>query len=98
MSAAGKWNVHMDTPLGAQNFVWSLQQTGQGWTGVMDAQSGRSELKNVKIDDDRIGFDARVGTPMGALDVTFTGEVQGDRISGSCRTAFGSYQFSGQRA
>lgn len=97
-SAAGKWSISMNTPLGAQNFVWDLRSGADGWTGAMDSQSGRSELKDLQVDGDQIQCQSRVQTPLGSLDLTFDATVDGERIGGTCRTSYGAFRFSGRRA
>jgi hypothetical protein len=98
MSVAGKWQISMDTPIGAQKFTWDLQQAGAEWQGTMSAPTGNSELSNVQVSGDSVGCSARVTTPLGQVDVTFDGAVSGDKIGGTCRTQFGNFQFSGERA
>jgi hypothetical protein len=78
--------------------VWDLQDAGGGWTGTMDAQTGRSELNDIKVSGDTFAFAARVNSPMGSLNLTFTGTVMGDQITGTCKTMFGNSQFTGTRA
>ena len=97
MSVAGKWNVTMDTPIGRQKFVWDLQQSDDAWKGTMDGQAGKSDLNNIRVDGDSVGFDTRVNSPMGAINLTFDGSVSGDQISGTCKTMFGNTQFTGAR-
>ena len=98
MSVAGKWQISMDTPIGTQKFTWDLQQAGGGWKGTMSAPNGSSELSNMQVAGSNVGCNARVSTPLGQVDVTFEGAVTGDKIGGTCRTQFGNFQFSGERA
>jgi hypothetical protein len=98
MSVAGKWQISMDTPIGTQKFTWDLQQAGEAWKGTMTAPNGSSELGNVQVAGANVGCKANVSTPLGQVDVTFEGAVTGDKIGGTCRTQFGNFQFSGERA
>jgi hypothetical protein len=97
MSVAGKWNVTMDTPIGRQRFMWELQQSGDIWRGTMDGQAGKSDLNNIRVEGDSVGFDTRVVSPMGAINLTFEGAVSGDQITGACKTIFGNTRFTGVR-
>ena len=97
MSVAGKWNVSMDTPIGRQQFGWDLQENGGAWSGVMDGPTGRADLKDIRVSGDSVAFDTRINSPMGAINLAFSGAVQGDQISGTCKTMFGNAQFSGTR-
>lgn len=97
MSVAGKWNVTMNTPMGTQRFEWNLQETGGGWQGTMQAPTGTSDLKNIKVNADALSFDTRVKSPMGSLDLTFNGAVNGSQMNGDCKTMFGDVQFTAVR-
>lgn len=98
MSVAGKWNVTMDTPMGTQKLTWDFQPSGAGWTGTMDGTAGRADLTDIAVDGSNVSFRSRVSTPMGALNLTFQGAANGDRISGVCKTMFGDAKFEGSRA
>lgn len=97
MSVAGTWRITMDTPIGAQKFTWDLADTGSGWQGTMNAATGASQLSAVQVAGSNFGCQARVATPLGAVDVVFEGVVTGERIGGTCRTQYGNFQFSGER-
>ena len=45
-----------------------------------------------------LSLDAPVRYSRPSIDVTFEGAVDGDKIGGTCRTQFGNFQFSGDRA
>jgi quinohemoprotein ethanol dehydrogenase len=98
MTVAGKWNVTMDTPIGVQKFVWDLHSAAGEWRGTMEAASGRAELADIRVNGERVSFEANVSTPMGAVHVIFDGAVQGDQFTGAGRTKFGDFPFNGQRA
>jgi hypothetical protein len=98
MSVAGKWNVSMDTPIGRQQFGWDIQESGGAWSGVMDGPTGRAELRQIKVSGENVAFETRINSPMGAIDLNFSGAVAGDQISGMCKTMFGNVQFNGTRA
>lgn len=97
MSVAGKWQVSMDTPIGKQQFSWDLQEAGGAWQGSMDGQAGVTPLTDIKVDGGNVSFGTRVNSPMGTIDLTFSGAAAGNQISGVCKTMFGDMRFSGQR-
>lgn len=98
MSVAGKWNVTMDTPIGTQKFSWNLQESGGAWSGTMDSQGGPSQLSAVKVEGDKLSFNTTVQSPMGTVNLAFSGAVAGASVSGVCKTMFGDLAFSGARA
>jgi hypothetical protein len=87
----------MDTPIGTQKFVWTIQPAGAGWSGSMESRAGTSEMANVNVVGDRLSFDTAVNSPMGSVQLAFSGAAAGDTISGTCKTRFGDTQFSGVR-
>jgi hypothetical protein len=97
MSVAGSWQITMDTPIGTQKFTWDIKAAGEGWAGTMTGPTGTSELNDIRLDGSNLGMKARVDSPMGKLDLAFAGALQGNQISGTCRTQFGNLNFSGQR-
>ncbi len=98
MSAAGKWNISMDTPIGKQQFTWDVREGQNGWEGALQGPTGGAELKNVRVDGEQVQCESRVSGPMGPINLAFTGNITGDEISGTCKTAFGNAPFSGRRA
>ncbi|HEY4367311.1 MAG TPA: hypothetical protein VGN07_08770 [Steroidobacteraceae bacterium] len=98
MSIAGKWNVTMDTPIGTQQFTWDLQESAGAWTGTMNSQGGLSQLSGVKVEGDKLSFDTKVKSPMGSVNLAFSGAVSGAKVSGICKTMFGDIAFAGVRA
>lgn len=98
MSVAGKWNLTMDTPIGTQKFSWNLLESGGAWSGTMDSPGGLSQLSGVKVEGDKLSLDTAVQSPMGTVNLAFSGAVAGDSVSGVCKTMFGDLAFSGVRA
>ena len=100
MSVAGTWRVTMPTQIGTLQFVWDIAEEGEQWRGKMSGQPpvGNSELKDIKVNGSTISFLTTVQSPMGALQLTFTGTAAGESMSGSCKTRFGDNQFTAVRA
>jgi hypothetical protein len=99
MSIEGSWNVKMDTPMGTQQFTLSFSQSAGAWNGTLiNERTGNSELSGLKVDGDTVSFDTKVNSPMGSLKVTMNATVQGDAITGVCKTMLGNANFAGQRA
>jgi hypothetical protein len=98
MSVAGKWQVTMETPIGTQKFTWDLQESGGTWRGTMSGQAGVSDLTDIQVVGDAVRFATVVRSPMGPLNLSFDGALNGAALSGSCATQFGNMQFRGERA
>ena len=100
MSVAGTWRVTMPTQIGTLQFVWDIAEEGERWRGKMSGQApvGNSELKDIKVTGGTISFLTTVQSPMGALQVTFTGTAAGENMTGTCKTRFGDNPFTAIRA
>lgn len=98
MSFEGKYNVTIETPMGRQEGVLTLSQSGDELTGAMEAQGDSAEIKNGKVDGDKATWDVDVTKPM-PLTLSFEGTKSGDAISGSVQLgAFGQSTFSASAA
>ncbi|MEM9422627.1 MAG: hypothetical protein AAF986_08995 [Pseudomonadota bacterium] len=98
MSFEGTFNVVIDTPMGKQEGVLNLSQSGDDLTGTMEGQGDSTEIKNGKINGDSATWDVDVTKPM-PLTLSFDGNKDGDNISGSVKLgAFGQSTFQATKA
>lgn len=98
MSAAGKWNLSMDTPLGRQDFTCELRSSGGGWSGhVESAKTGRAALTNIHVEGNSVAFATAIKSLLGSVQASFSGVVEGDTVKGTCRSKFGDMKFTGTR-
>lgn len=97
MAIDGKWEITINSPLGAQKANLELKADGGTLTGSQSAAQGSGPLENGKIDGNTATWSAKITSPM-PMTLDFTGTVDGDKISGSVKAgAFGSFPFSGTR-
>ncbi|MDR3506733.1 MAG: hypothetical protein P4L64_02435 [Caulobacteraceae bacterium] len=98
MSAAGTWNVTVNSPMGAQPSTLTLAVDGGAVTGTQSAQGNTSPIANAKIDGDTVTWSNSITTPF-PMTLEFTGKVDGDTLNGTVKAgAFGSFPFTGSRA
>jgi hypothetical protein len=99
MSIAGQWAVTMSTPIGTMQFTWEFASEGSGWKGAMIGQPpvGNSELRSIDVSGDAVSFQTTTPSPMGALDLAFTGLVANEAMTGTCKTRFGDNAFAAKR-
>ncbi len=93
----GSWNTVTKSPMGDQAAVLTVASSGGTFTGSYSGAMGTTEVKNGKVDGDRLTgqFDITVPMPM-TLD--FDATVDGDAISGTVTAgAFGSFPLTGTR-
>lgn len=99
MAADGKWQLTINTPLGAQQSVLNINTSGASLSGTQSAASGDEKpIEEGKISGDQISWKASISKPM-AMTLEFSATVQGDAMTGSVKLGmFGTQSFRGVRA
>jgi hypothetical protein len=98
MSVTGTWNLTMNSPLGAQPATLQIQESGGAYEGTLTGKADPTPAQQLKVDGADVSFSADADTPVGKLNLAFSGTVTGDAISGKYETPFGAFDFSGTRA
>jgi len=98
MSITGSWNLTMNSPLGDQAAKLDIQDVGGALQATLTGKGDPTPVQNLAVNGDSVGFSADADTPVGRLNLAFTGTVSGDAISGKYQTPFGAFDFSGTRA
>jgi hypothetical protein len=97
MAVDGKWEIVINSPLGAQKAQIELAANGATLTGSQQAAQGSGPLENGKVDGNNVSWSAKITSPM-PMTLDFTGTVDGDKLSGSVKAgSFGSFPFTGTR-
>jgi len=97
MAADGKWEIVINSPMGAVKAKLDLKTDGGTLTGTQEAAQGSGPLENGKVEGDNLSWSAKITSPM-PMTLDFTGTVAGDTLSGSVKAgSFGSFPFSGTR-
>jgi hypothetical protein len=97
MAVDGKWEITINSPLGAQKATLDLKTDGASLTGSQQAAQGSGPLENGKVDGNSLTWSAKISSPM-PMTLDFSGTVDGDKLSGSVEAgSFGSFPFSGSR-
>ena len=97
MAVDGKWEIVINSPLGAQKATLDIATDGTALTGTQQAAQGSGPLENGKVDGNNVAWSAKISSPM-PLTLDFIGTVDGDKLSGSVKAgSFGSFPFNGNR-
>ena len=97
MSVAGTYKIVTKTPMGDQNGTFTVNVSGDSFTGGVAGPMGAMEVTDGKVDGNTLTWkmDMKVPMPM-TLDCDAT--VDGDAITGNVKAgAFGSMALSGTR-
>jgi hypothetical protein len=99
LAVDGKWNITMNTPMGARNTTLELKADGSALSGNWVGQAGPQDFSGGTVDGDNVAWSVNMQGPMGAMTLSFKGKVEGDNINGDVQFgSFGSGTFSGTRA
>ena len=93
----GNWDTLVKSPMGDQKAVLSIVSSGDTFSGTYSGAMGNTEIKDGKIDGDKLTWKIDITVPM---PMTLDGEatVDGDTITGTLTAgAFGAFPLSGTR-
>lgn len=94
----GSWNTVAKTPMGDQAATLTVNSSGDTFTGRFSGAMGDTEVKDGKVDGDKLTFAIDITVPM---PMTLTGDVtiDGDSLNGTVTAgAFGAFPITGTRA
>ena len=74
----GTWKASFDTPLGTQNYTYEFKVSGTLLTGKAKVDNSESELKNGKVDGNKVSFVETLSIMGMTLEVTYAGTVTSD--------------------
>lgn len=95
MAVDGKWEITINSPMGAQKAALDLKSDGASVSGTQTAQGSTQPVTGGKIEGSKLTWSANITSPM-PMTLEFTGNVDGDKLTGSVKAgAFGSFPFSG---
>lgn len=96
LQVAGTWSLTIDAPGQSLPVTLILTQQGDKVSGKMEAQQlGGSDIKSGLVTATNLTFDATVNFQGQSLDLSFSGKITGNQISGSVSTPMGAIPFSG---
>jgi hypothetical protein len=90
----GAWDVSINTPVGEQAGVWTINADG---TGVMGSDQGDQDIDGIVLDGDSIAFDVDIDAGGQSLSLSFSGTVDGDSLDGVFDSDFGAIDVTGTR-
>lgn len=90
----GVWDVNIDTPVGSQAGVWTINSDG---TGIMGSDLGDQAIEGIALEGNTIAFDVDIDAGGQSLSLSFSGTVNGDSLDGEFASDFGAVPVSGSR-
>jgi hypothetical protein len=97
-SVDGTWNATINSPMGAQEAVFTFATDGSSPTGTATQNGATTDLSEVLLDGDQLAFGLSVTVPM-PLELQFALTVDGDSLNGTAQAGpFPPMPVSGERA
>ena len=93
----GSWDTLVKSPMGDQKATLTIQSQGDSFTGQYSGAMGTTEIKNGKVDGDKLSWSLDITVPM-PMTLTAEATVDGDTLNGQVTAgAFGSFPMTGNR-
>jgi hypothetical protein len=96
MTAQGKWNINIKTPMGDKPGVLTLDVDGATLTGSLSDAEHHVPISDGKVQGNSLSWSASLKKPV-SMTFKFTATVDADRISGVAKYFLGKAEFSGRR-
>jgi len=95
----GKWTITANSPQGSQESTADLTMAEDGGlTGSISGSMGSASITSGWVSENKFSFTMIRSTGSRAMETTYTGTVEGDRMTGSVRLGTFSIEFSGTRS
>jgi hypothetical protein len=99
----GRWTAEFDSPIGVQKYVYDFKNSGDALTGqaIYEHSMGKGtvELKNVKVDGDKVSFVEPLTINGNNITVTYSGTLTGNELKLTRDVGeFGTEQLTAMRA
>lgn len=87
---AGRWEGKVQSPQGERETNLVITKEGDVYTGKMPGMRGMDlQLKNFKIDGDKVTAKADIETPQGSITINYTFTLAGETMKGQGELDFG---------
>ncbi|KQN25196.1 hypothetical protein ASE86_02765 [Sphingomonas sp. Leaf33] len=93
----GSWDTLVKSPMGDQKATLTITSSGDSFTGQYSGAMGNTEIKNGRVDGDKLSWSLDISVPM-PMTLTAEATVDGDTLNGQVTAgAFGSFPMTGSR-
>jgi hypothetical protein len=90
----GRWEGKLAMPQGERPATATFKKEGDNYTGTITGQRGDLQLKEIKVEGDKITAKAEVETPQGNLVINYTFKLEGDSLKGQGALDFNGNPFT----
>jgi len=94
MAVTGKWQLTINSPMGTQTPILTVNADG---TGSLDGQRGSQAVNDLKIDGESISYNVQLKAMGQEITLKCSATASGDALKGRIETPMGSTDFTGTR-
>ena len=80
MAVDGKWEIVINSPMGAQKATLDLASNGAALTGTQQAAQGSGPLENGKVDGNNVSFETKMEMQGNTRITKYEGTLAGDEL------------------
>jgi len=93
----GKWNCIVESPMGEQEFVLTVNSNGDSFRGSAEGNIGSKDIPEGVVDGNDLAWSMQISKPMPVI-LTCKATVSGDSLEGKVKAGiFGSFPIRGTR-
>lgn len=102
----GNWKTVVATDMGNFEAMMTIAESDAGYTvditdipaaGAPPMPEMESTISDVVVDGASFSFKRQLTTPQGPMDLTYSGTVEGDTLTGTADSSFGAIPINGTR-
>ena len=94
MPVIGKWQLTINTPMGTQTPILTVNADG---TGSLDGQRGSQPVNDLKIEGESVSYTVQFKAMGQEIKLSVKATVEGDALKGRMDTPMGGTDFTGVR-
>ncbi len=96
-SILGIWALEVSGPRGVQRPTLKVEGDKDTYHGVLTGQRGEVLIKEIQVEENTFSFPLKVPTPMGKIELHYSGQIDADLMQGKIKTPRGAMPFTGKR-
>ena len=88
-SVEGNWKATLNSPRGIREGKFKFVISGSSLSGLWESDRGSQSFEGGTVEGSSLFLTVQIDSPRGAMDLVFTGLIEGERITG--KVGFGSF-------
>ena len=93
----GTWALEVSAMRGIQYLTLEVIEEAGGYGGVVTGRRGPVIIEAIQVKGRAFSFRQKVTSPMGQIELHYTGQIDTDRMQGEMQTPRGVIMFTGNR-